>query len=136
MNRPRVLLADDNELLVERVAEHLASSFEVVGVAHDGQDLISKALDLAPDVIVADISMPILTGVEAAHQLRAAGLATRFVFLTVHSEDEFLQACLEEGAMGYVTKYHMNADLIPAINSAVAGKRFVSPSLSISETHP
>jgi DNA-binding NarL/FixJ family response regulator len=131
VNRPRILLADDNESLVERVAEHLSSSFDVVGIARDGQDLISKALRLAPDVIVADITMPILTGIEATHQLREAGLAVRFVFLTIHGEDEFLQACLEEGAVGYVIKSHMNADLIPALNSAMAGKLFVSPSLSI-----
>ena len=130
MNRPRVLLADDNEQLVESVAEHLASSFDVVGIAHDGQELVSKALRLVPDVIVADITMPVLTGVEAIRQLQGTGLASRFVFLTIHSEDEFLKACFEEGAMGYVVKSHMNADLILAIRSALAGKLFVSPSLS------
>ena len=131
VNRPRVLLADDNEQVVEGVAKHLASSFDVVGIAHDGQDLISKALRLVPDVIVADITMPIITGVEAIRQLQGTGLASRFVFLTIHSEDEFLQACFEEGAMGYVVKSHMNDDLIPAIHSALAGRRFVSPALSI-----
>jgi DNA-binding NarL/FixJ family response regulator len=130
MNRPRVLLADDNELLAKRVAEHLALSCDVVGIAHDGRDLIAKALRLAPDVIVADITMPILTGVEAAHQLREDRLAARFVFLTNHREDEFVQACFEEGAMGYVVKFHINADLIAAIHSAMVGKLFVSPSLS------
>jgi DNA-binding NarL/FixJ family response regulator len=131
VNRPRVLLADDNERLVERVAEHLASSFDVVGIACDGRELVSKALHLAPDVIVADITMPVLTGVDAIRQLHGTGLSSRFVFLTIHSEDEFLQACFEEGAMGYVVKSHMNADLIPAIQSALAGKLFVSPSLSM-----
>jgi DNA-binding NarL/FixJ family response regulator len=131
VKRPRVLLADDNEILVKRIAEHLASSCDVVGIAHDGQDFILKALHLAPDLIVSDITMPILNGVAAVHQLREDGLAARFVFLTVHSEDEFLQACLEEGALGYVVKSHMKADLIPAIHSAMAGKLFVSPSLSV-----
>jgi len=135
MNRARVLLADDNKVLVGRVAELLASSFDVVGIAHDGPELISNALRLTPDVIVVDITMPILTGIEAVHQLRSAGLAGRFVFLTVHSEDEFLQACLEEGAVGYVVKSNMKDDLITAINSAMAGKLFVSPGLSMSEDH-
>lgn len=126
MNRPRVLLADDNELMVKRVAEHLASSCDVVAVAHDGRDLISKALRLTPDVIVADITMPALTGVEAARQLREDRLAARFVFLTNHREDEFVRACLEEGAAGYVVKFRMKSDLIPAIHSAMAGKLFVS----------
>jgi CheY-like chemotaxis protein len=78
LNPPRVLLADDNEMLMKRVAEHLASTCDVVGIAHDGQDLISKALRLAPDVIVADITMPILTGIEAAHLLREERSAARF----------------------------------------------------------
>jgi len=86
-------------------------------------------------VIVVDITMPILTGIEAVHQLRSAGLAARFVFLTVHREDEFIQACLEEGAVGYVVKSNMKDDLITAINSAMAGKLFVSPGLSMSEDH-
>ena len=130
MNNPRVLIADDNEILVKRVAEHLASSFKIVGVAHDGQDLVAKTLDLAPDVVVADIAMPLLTGIEAVHQLRKSGLGTRLVFLTVHSEDEFLNACLEEGALGYVAKSRMTTDLIPALHSVMAGKLFISPSLS------
>lgn len=133
VNRVRVLLADDNRLFLELTVKMLASSFDIVGIAHDGQDLISKALLLTPDVIVVDITMPIVTGIEAVHQLRKTGLAARFVFLTIHSEDEFLQACLEEGAVGYVVKPHMKADLIPAINAAIGGKVFVSPALSTPE---
>lgn len=131
--RPRVLLADDNKLLVERVAELLASSFDVVGTALDGQVLVSKALRLTPDVIVVDITMPILTGIEAVHQLRNAGLDAKFVFLTIHTESEFLEACLDEGAVGYVLKTQMKDDLIPAINAAVAGKLFVSSAISMLE---
>jgi DNA-binding NarL/FixJ family response regulator len=133
VDRPRVLLADDNKLLVRRVAELLAPSFEVVGIAHDGRDLISQAQRLIPDVIVVDITMPVLSGIEAVHQLQIAGLASKFVFLTIHSEDEFLQACLEEGALGYVVKSNLKDDLIPAIFSAMQGQVFVSPALSIIE---
>jgi DNA-binding NarL/FixJ family response regulator len=136
MKHPRVLLADDNRLLVERVAELLAPSFDVVGTAHDGQELVHKALRLTPDVIVADITMPVLTGIEAVRRLRNAGLKTRFVFLTIHSESEFLEACLADGAVGYVLKTQMTGDLIPAINAAVAGKQFVSSGISILEDRP
>lgn len=136
MNHPRVLLADDNRLLVKRVAELLAPSFDVVGTAYDGQDLVVKALRLTPDVIVVDITMPILTGIEAVHRLRNAGLGAKFVFLTIHSESEFLEACLAEGAVGYVLKTHMTGDLIPAINAAVAGKQFVSSGISNAENRP
>ena len=136
MNHPSVLLADDNRLLVERVEELLASSFDVVGTAHDGQDLVVKALRLTPDVVVVDITMPILTGIEAVRQLRNAGLETKFVFLTIHNESEMLEACLAEGAVGYVLKTRMKDDLIPAVNAAVAGKQFVSSGISILEDRP
>lgn len=102
-----------------------------MGIAHDGQDMISEALRLSPDVIVADITMPILTGIEALRRLRKAGQLTRVVFLTIHSENAFVQACFEAGALGYVVKARTRADLIPAIHSAIAGKPFVSPSLSV-----
>ncbi len=136
MVRTRILLADDNELLLKRTAEMLAASFDVVGVARDGQDLIAKARKLAPDVIIADITMPLMTGIEAVHELRRGGLTARIVFLTVHQESEFLQACLNEGALGYVIKSHIRADLIPAIHAAMAGERFLSPSLEPSGEAP
>jgi DNA-binding NarL/FixJ family response regulator len=136
VNHPRVLLADDNKLLVERVAELLALSFDVVGTAHDGQDLVLKALRLTPDVIVVDITMPILSGIEAVNRLRDAGLGAKVVFLTIHSESEFLEACLAVGALGYVLKTHMTGDLISAITAAVAGKQFVSSGMSMSEGRP
>jgi CheY-like chemotaxis protein len=136
VNRARILLADDNELLLELTARMLATSFDVVGLARDGQDLIAKARKFTPDVIIVDITMPLVTGIEAVHELRQDGSSARFVFLTVHQESEFLQACLEEGALGYVIKSHIKADLIPAIQAVMAGERFVSPSLSLSEDAP
>ena len=136
MVRTRILLADDNELLLKRTAEMLAASFDVVGVACDGQELIAKTRELAPDVIIVDITMPLMTGIEAVHELRRGGLTARIVFLTVHQESEFLQACLNEGALGYVIKSHIRADLIPAIHAAMAGERFLSPSLEPSGEAP
>jgi DNA-binding NarL/FixJ family response regulator len=133
VNPVRILLAEDNELLLELTAKMLASSFEVVGLARDGSDLIAKARKFTPDVIVVDITMPLMTGIEAVHELRQSGSSARFVFLTVHKESEFLRACLAEGALGYVIKSHIKADLIPAIHAAMAGERFVSPSVSMSD---
>jgi DNA-binding NarL/FixJ family response regulator len=130
VNHPSVLLADDNRLLVKRVTELLTPLFDVVGTAHDGQDLVLQALRLTPDVVVVDITMPILSGIEAVHRLRNAGLKSKFVFLTIHNESEFLEACLAEGAVGYVLKTQMTGDLIRAINAAVAGKQFVSSGIS------
>ena len=125
-NRLRVLLADDHPLVLERVKALLQSSFEVVGVAHDGLELVDEAIRLNPDIIVADISMPELDGIEAAHQLREMGAKATIVFLTIHESPEFVEACLAEGALGFVLKAQMKADLIPAINSALAGQCFVS----------
>jgi DNA-binding NarL/FixJ family response regulator len=126
----RVLLADDHPLLLERVAALLRSSFDVVGTACNGEELISEAMRLHPDVIVADITMPLFTGIEAAHQLREAGSKAKFVFLTVHPEDDFVQACQAEGALGYVVKSHMRTDLVPAITAALGGQSYVSQSVS------
>jgi DNA-binding NarL/FixJ family response regulator len=125
----RVLLADDHLPMLERVAALLSLSFDVVGTACNGEDLISQAMRLRPDVIVADITMPVLTGIEAAHQLREAGSSAKFVFLTVHPEDDFVQACRAEGALGYVVKSHLRTDLIPAVIAASRGQSYVSQSV-------
>jgi DNA-binding NarL/FixJ family response regulator len=81
---------------------------------------------LSPDIIVADISMPELDGIQAAHRLREMGAKATIVFLTIHESPEFVEACLAEGALGFVLKAQMKADLIPAINSVLSGRRFVS----------
>jgi DNA-binding NarL/FixJ family response regulator len=126
LNRPRILLADDHQLVLERVTALLQSVFDVVGAARNGREMISQAMRLNPDVIVADISMPELSGIEAAHQLHERGSTAKLVFLTIHSNDEFVSACLAEGALGYVVKSHMKSDLIPAIHAALSGQSFIS----------
>jgi DNA-binding NarL/FixJ family response regulator len=126
MSRPRILLADDHQLVLERVRSLLQPSFDIVGVAGTGREMISEAMRLNPDVIVADISMPDLSGIEAAQELRKKGSEARVVFLTIHASDEFVDACRAEGALGYVVKAHMKTDLIPAINAALSGRSFIS----------
>jgi DNA-binding NarL/FixJ family response regulator len=130
LNRARVLLADDHLIVLDRVGALLSSSFEVVGAVTNGQELISAAIRLDPDVIVADITMPGLSGIEAAHQLREAGSRAKFVFLTIHIEHEFIDACRAEGALGYVVKSHVKTDLIPAIKAVLSGRTFISPLVS------
>ena len=125
-----MLLADDHSVMLDRVVVLLSSSFEVVGAVPDGQEMISAGIRLDPDVIVADITMPGLTGIEAAQQLREAGSGARFVFLTIHIEHEFVDACVSQGALGYVVKSHMKTDLIPAIKAALTGRTFISPLVS------
>ena len=127
MHRPRILLADDHRAILEQASDLLRASFDVVAIAANGKDLICEAKRLNPDVIVADITMPIMSGIEAANELREAGSSAKFIFLTVHQQTEFLDACWSEGALGYVVKSRMYTDLIPAIEHALAGKQFVSP---------
>jgi DNA-binding NarL/FixJ family response regulator len=122
-----VLLADDHPALLEATTALLKRQFDVVGTATDGATLVSEALRLCPDVIVADITMPVLSGIDAAHRLRESAPSAKIVFLTVHSEEQFMKACMAEGALGYVLKSHMKAHLIPAIQAALGGQSYICP---------
>jgi DNA-binding NarL/FixJ family response regulator len=125
--RPRVLLADDYPALREATVRLLKTQFDVVGTATDGAALVSEALRLLPDIIVTDITMPVLSGIDAVHQLRESASSAKIVFLTIHPEEQFMKACLAEGALGYVLKSHMRAHLIPAIQAALVGQTYICP---------
>ena len=122
-----VLLADDHRPLLEATTAMLEPHFEVVGTATDGAMLVSEALRLRPDVVVTDITMPVLNGIEAVSQLRDTNFSATVVFLTVHAKEEFLEACVAEGALGYVLKSGMKAHLVAAIRAALEGQTYVSP---------
>jgi DNA-binding NarL/FixJ family response regulator len=127
LNSPRVLLADDHHALLKAEIDLLsAASFDVVGTAADGAALVSEACRLHPDVIVTDISMPILNGIDAVHKIRESGSSAKFVFVTVHSEGEFVEACMKAGAVGYVQKVCLNHDLVPAIRAVLTGRSYVT----------
>ena len=123
---PRVLLADDHAGLIKAEFVLLSAHFDVVGTAVDGAALVKEAQRLRPDVIVTDISLPILNGIEAMGKIRESGSRAQFVFLTALREKEFVEACMEAGALGYVQKYRMNQDLMPAMLAALAGQSYVS----------
>ncbi|HET7106972.1 MAG TPA: response regulator transcription factor [Candidatus Acidoferrum sp.] len=127
LKKVRILLADDHPHFPEFVESLLETSFEIVGKVGDGQALLKAAANLQPDVIVTDISMPLLNGIEAAEQLRGTGCNARIIFLTVHSDPDFVRSCLATGASGYITKPRVALDLIPAIREALAGHLFISP---------
>jgi DNA-binding NarL/FixJ family response regulator len=129
-SQTRILLADDHAPMIERVTSLLEPGFDVVGSVNNGADLVSEAARLQPDLIVLDISMPVLTGIQAAQELRQAGSTAKLVFLTIHERVEFVRACLAEGALGYVVKSRLAVDLLPAIHEALAGRRFISPPVS------
>jgi DNA-binding NarL/FixJ family response regulator len=129
LSKTRVLLADDYRPLLESVLRLLRPEFEIVGEAQNGQALVEGALKLKPDVIVTDISMPILNGIEAAKRLREAGSTSKIVFMTALSNPNFIPTCMATGALGYVIKARLGTDLELAIREAVAGRIFISPAL-------
>jgi DNA-binding NarL/FixJ family response regulator len=131
--RPRVLLADDHPAMLALAATALAGEFCIVGSATDGRELLAEADRLHPDVIVLDITMPRLDGIEAARQLRRSHQHSRLVFLTVHEDADFAQAALDAGGLAYVVKGRIASDLLPAIRAALADRRFISPTISLEE---
>ena len=130
MSKIRVLLADDHQAILDRLCSLLGEDFEIVGTANNGRDAVLSTCRLKPDVLVMDISMPVLNGLQAALQLRSAKVATKIVFLTVHTGEDFVKAALSTGASGYITKVDVATDLVPAIQEALAGRTFVSSSIT------
>ena len=130
MKKPRILLADDHPQLVQKVTQLLHPEYEVLGAVRDGQALIAAAEKLKPDVLVLDVTMPILDGIEAAKELKARGCESKIVFLTVHSDPDYLRACLAAGGLGYVVKSRMSSDLPQAVDHALAERIFISPTMT------
>ena len=126
MRKLRVLLADDHPGLLAAVRNLLKTDTDVIGCAHDGNGLLEAAMKLQPDIIVTDISMPKLSGIQVAHRLRESGCSSRIVFLTVHTDPDVIRAALETGALGYVVKTSLTTDLLFAIHEAFQGRTFVS----------
>jgi DNA-binding NarL/FixJ family response regulator len=130
----RVLLADDHAAIMAQAVNRLAGMFEVVGSVGNGLDLLQAAARLKPDVVVLDITMPDMDGIEVARQLRKAGCRAKLVFLTVHNDPDYVQAALQAGGIAYVVKSRLASDLVKAIHEALAGRSFVSPTISLKET--
>jgi DNA-binding NarL/FixJ family response regulator len=124
---PRVLLADDQEEIRQTIALMLRDDFDIVGTAEDGTRAVDLTTRLSPDVLVLDISMPMVNGIEVACRLKELGSHARVVFLTVHTDPDFVEAALSAGALGYVSKPSVATDLVPAIWAVIHGNTFVSP---------
>jgi DNA-binding NarL/FixJ family response regulator len=125
-----VLLADDHRIVAEGLKNLLSEDFELTGVVEDGRALLEAARKQRPDVIVADISMPHLSGIDALIQLKKRDAGVRVVFLTMHREVSYARRALEAGALGYVLKHSAAAELVDAIRAALDGKKYVSPKLA------
>lgn len=122
----RVLVVDDHARILTAVAGLLGNSFDVIGAVSDGRAALDAAIKLKPDLIILDISMPGLSGIEVAKELKNRSNRAKIVFLTVHEDAEILASCLAAGGLGYVVKDLMASDLIPAMTEALAGRVFVS----------
>jgi len=131
MKFPRVLLADDHPEILEHVARLLHDEGEIVGTVENGKQLVEAALALDPDLIVLDISMPVMNGIEAAHHIRNSGSRAKMIFLTMHEDGAFVNAAALAGARGYVLKSRVSIDLMAAIRKVLQGHLFVSPPLNM-----
>ncbi len=129
LNRPRVLLADDHLMIREKVTRMLESEFDIIGAVTDGEALLDEAALLDPDIVVLDITMPGLNGIEAARRLRETGSHAKIVFLTVHEGPDFTREALATGAVGNVVKPRLASDLLVAIREVLEGRSFLSPSV-------
>ena len=126
MRTVTVLLADDNPAILHHVRKILDKTFKVLAAFSDGQSVLREYENLHPNVIILDIAMRALSGIEVARQLRDAGCDSKIVFLTVHEDPDFVNAALGAGGSAYVVKSRLNTDLIPAISAVRHGKLFVS----------
>ncbi len=130
MQSTRVLLADDHALVVEGFRRILEAEFDVVGAAEDGITLVSDALRLKPDVVLIDISLPLLNGIEAARQIRKNLPEAKIVFVTMHADLSYLRDALRLGASGYLLKQSAGKELLKAVREALAGKTYLGPGIS------
>ena len=125
----RILWGDDHVSILGAVRSILESNFELVGATEDGKATLEAAQQLSPDVLVLDVSMPKMTGIELARELQEQPRHPAIVFLTIHRDPAVVEAALETGALGYVLKTSAGRELVEAIEDAVEGRRFVSRAL-------
>lgn len=125
--RPRVLVADDLPQIVEKVHQLLCGCCEVIGAGANGEQALSTTVTLNPDILILDISMPILDGFEVAMRIRESTCRAKIVFLTMHDDRDYVDKAFSCGASGYVLKCRLNTDLLPAIEAALQHSTFTSP---------
>lgn len=122
MAKIRVVIADDHQLMAVRIRQVLGEEFKVLDSVQDGRQAVDVVLRMDPDILVLDVSMPVLDGFEAAQQLRRAKCRTKIIFLSIHEDPDFIAAASAVGASGYVIKRLLYTDLVPAIREALGGQ--------------
>ena len=129
----RVILVDDHPALLRQTLQLLPERFEVVETSEDGLGVQAAARELEADIIVLDITLPVISGVELARKLQASGCKARIIFLTVHADPDYAREAFRVGAVAYVIKPRLASDLVPALEAALAGRRFISPCPELAE---
>ena len=127
MKRPRVIMADDHAMLVDALSRVVEPEFEVVETVGDGRALLAAAEKHRPDVIIVDVSMPLLNGVEATRQIKKADPRVKVIILTMHESSQFATQAFEAGASGYLLKHSASEELIQAIREVLKGRHYVTP---------
>lgn len=130
MKKPRVLLADDHQIVVAGLKGILEPEFELAGVVANGRAMVDQAISLRPDVVVADITMPQLNGIDALSMLRKASVDIPVVFLTMHNDISYARSALDAGAAGFVLKHAAPEELVQAVRAALQGGTYISPTLA------
>ena len=127
MQRPRVLLADDHVMVAQGLGRLLEGEVEIVATVSDGAALVEQAQKHRPDIIVADVSMPVMNGLEAMRRLRHLGIRAKFIFLTLHAEPQLASEAMRSGASGYVLKQAAGDELIEAVRAVAGGLTYLTP---------
>jgi len=127
MKRTRILIADDHKMFAQGLQSLLEEEFDLLGIVADGQALVDTALVLNPDILLVDISMPVLNGLDAVRLLKGQGSSARVIFLTMHADDRLLAEAFRCGGVAYVLKQSAGEDLLHAIKQVLAGQKYVTP---------
>ena len=125
--RPRVLLADDHAIIAEGLARLIGDVADLVGQVNDGVRLVEEVRRLRPDIVVTDITMPGMSGIDAMRQLKTEGSEARFIFLTIHTEARLAAEAMRSGASGYLLKQAAGNELFDAIHAAMSGRTYLTP---------
>jgi len=127
MARTRVLVADDHVIVAQGLGRLLEGEVEIVAIANDGQQLVERAREHRPDIIVSDVNMPGMSGLEAMRRLKADGLRSKFIFLTIHTDARLASEAIRAGASGYLLKHAAAEELIDAIHAVMDGHTYLTP---------
>jgi DNA-binding NarL/FixJ family response regulator len=125
--RPKVLLADDHAIIAEGLARLISDVADLVGQVNDGLRLVEEARRLRPDIVVADVTMPGMSGLDAMRQLKAEGSEARFIFLTIHTEARLAAEAMRSGASAYLLKHAAGTELFDAIQAVTNGRTYLTP---------